>query len=496
MNNYAQTATLRVRKILGTSGKWMKLDSTDRIFQLNYDDTAVNPAQTITVTATGNFTSPLTWDAYDSQGFPVAMTGSGNSRTIAMSALRLTSVISTVTVVVTTNEGIQATKRLLVARAGQTLADLAVKWSNIADDGGKPEDNATVGAPPGTPVGTRLAEQVIADLDINAAGIISQALRQDDAQTVLDARTFVDGQPINNVFATFRQDVSGDIQSLNTFATLLGAKNAAGTAWILDLNTTKVSEDLTMAQKFSEIGVANSNVKASVEELQEIVITPSGTEAKALMTLTNNGYISGTFQTNDGTTAVFGIVADEFIMVDPDGNNSIIPIQYYNGQWRMTNVYIDKLEVGSVETGNIAAAAVTQTRVFTASDVLIPSSGVETTMIETTSFMLGDTVFGEGIVTASWLQDGSATADSVQKIRFYIDYGSGYTLLRTRDQGIRTASGDTRWAIPVAMAVRAASTTPVRVKITATNVATWAGQTAARDSTNRDIMVVIQGAKR
>ncbi|MDB2694396.1 hypothetical protein N9Y45_03000 [Erythrobacter sp.] len=61
------------------------------------------------------------------------------------------------------------------------------QWRDILDDDGtRPEDNATVGAPSGTPVGDRTAEQVTATLDDHSADWIVQEARNINVDQEID----------------------------------------------------------------------------------------------------------------------------------------------------------------------------------------------------------------------------------------------------------------------------------------------------------------------
>ena len=66
-----------------------------------------------------------------------------------------------------------------LVRAIETEAALRANYSKVVDDNGtKPEDNATIGAPSGTPVGDKLAEDVIGAItDANGNLVNSEALK-------------------------------------------------------------------------------------------------------------------------------------------------------------------------------------------------------------------------------------------------------------------------------------------------------------------------------
>jgi hypothetical protein len=361
LDNYYATNKLTVRKILGPSGPWAKLTASGRVFALKVDDTAADPTQQITVTLEGaNFTGPVEWIVNDNLLRPVPVTGSGNSRTISIGGLNLNSTISNVLVTARTADGIEAVLKILVARNGPTIGDIAIEWGAIVDDGNKPEDNATVGAPPGTNVGTRPVEDLLEQLDVNSEDIIYQALRIDQTNEVLDARTFVDGQPVNTVFVTFRNEQITENGVVNSKLDLLGAKTPDGTAWNLNLNSVRISDSQTLAQKFTELGAADDDNRVVIEDLQEVVIGPDGSYARALVRLNNNGHITGFTQTNDGTEGSFIIQADQFYLIDPNGGIPIVPLRYSDNIWKMTNVEVDTLKINSVDTRAIVDNAVSQ----------------------------------------------------------------------------------------------------------------------------------------
>ena len=176
-----------------------------------------------------------------------------------------------------------------------------------------------MGAPAGTPVGTKLAQDVDSGLDINAAAIIAQGLRQDDELTVLDARTLVAGQPVSEGVENFTTTQETTNTARATSLALLGAKTANGTAWNLDLETVNVTPTQTLAQRFTEIGAKTDSLDGSVQTLNEVVLTTDGaatarslTEVKAGGTSGEIGIVSGLTKVNaDGTTSRYSKIALE-----------------------------------------------------------------------------------------------------------------------------------------------------------------------------------------
>jgi hypothetical protein len=350
--------------------------------------------------------------------------------------------------------------------AGQT----SVPWESGVTGPGKPEDGATVGAPDGTPVGDRNAQDVTASLDLNAQGIIEQGLRQDDAQTVLDARTFVAGQPINTVFETFQNTQIDQNNLVNSSLALLGGKSPDGTAWDLALDTVRIGPSETLAQRFTEIGATNGTLTATVESLQEAVVGADGSAtARAVLSLDVNGFVSGFVTTNNGTNSSFDILATHFSIVDPNSGTPYTVFDITDGIVTMHNVQVDTLAAGSVTIDGIATG-LTNVVSFNADDVMIDSS--ETTLIETDAFMLGDSIAGNGMATITFLQDSLTVRDTFVRFRVYVDYGDGHGYINKRDriEGIQTASGNTYWAKSVSFPLLIVATSPVKIKVTGTGV--------------------------
>lgn len=166
-------------------------------------------------------------------------------------------------------------------------------WSGVSGPG-KPADNATVGAPVGTPVGGRDAEEVIETLDINTVAILEEALRQDDLVQVVDARTLVEGQPVGVRFLTFRNE---QVEANSAFAStldLIGAKTADGTAWVLDLQSVRVDGDKTLAERLEEVGISEADVTAKITEYDEVISPRLGrVEATRTLAIDINGNVVG-----------------------------------------------------------------------------------------------------------------------------------------------------------------------------------------------------------
>lgn len=247
------------------------------------------------------------------------------------------------------------------------------------DDLRPAERGATNGAPGLSPVGDRTAQDVVDDLDINAAAIIAQALRQDDMGLIFDARTLIEGQPVSTQFFEFRQQQETDNSAFVSNFSLLGAKTPDGTAWNLAADLVQVDGE-SLAQKFTEIGTTTGVITATVEFLQETLIDDSGGFARAtlLATVLTGGVkaIAGISATSDGENAPLVFLGTSFTFVDNSGENPIIPLSYADGRWKMTDVFIEKLEVGAVVTDSIDPFAIRKRYIARlASNTGLPTSG-------------------------------------------------------------------------------------------------------------------------
>ncbi|MEG3166544.1 hypothetical protein U1701_18440 [Sphingomonas sp. PB2P19] len=106
---------------------------------------------------------------------------------------------------------------------------IVADWENVTDENGtRPEDNATVGAPVGTNIGGRpvtevlndldqvkqtardtdkAAEKIVADLNFNSDSILEQIIRGDNFQALIAARTLLNGKPVNTVILDVQDEV-------------------------------------------------------------------------------------------------------------------------------------------------------------------------------------------------------------------------------------------------------------------------------------------------
>lgn len=138
---------------------------------------------------------------------------------------------------------------------------------------------------------------------------------------------------------------------------LLGAKTLDGTAFVLDMDLVQVGPDQTLAQYVNTAVAAAAGEAASVTELYEALVTPTGgAVAKALLQLDVNGHIVNTVATNDGDIGSITFNFDSFNIVHPGSLDPVFSVS--GGVVRMSNVEIDTLVVGSVTSEALAEGAI------------------------------------------------------------------------------------------------------------------------------------------
>jgi hypothetical protein len=225
-------------------------------------------------------------------------------------------------------------------------------WPDIGDpDGTKPDDNATNGADPASPLGPNGTVGSALDvLDINTDSILAEALRQDQLLQVFDARTLVDGQPVGTVFLSFRDSIEeGQTAGASTLA-LLGAKNANGTAFILDLNAVRVSPTQTLGQKLTEVGAVGDGVTAAVTSLQEAFIGDGQSYAKAVLRAEADGVFGAFSVMADGITrrSTIAMVASEIRFLSTNRASTVNPFSIIGNSVYATNFTADTITYGAL----------------------------------------------------------------------------------------------------------------------------------------------------
>ncbi|ABQ68535.1 hypothetical protein Swit_2176 [Rhizorhabdus wittichii RW1] len=201
--------------------------------------------------------------------------------------------------------------------AGPTLQDL------------KPaEPGATAGAPAGTYVADKLAEEVVADA-LAMTAIVEQErahlaqlltnylktmLLDETREARAQALAWMDGEHLHTVQRRETQArIDGDTAIVTDMA-LMGAKSLDGSAWILDVDTVKVSPTQTYAERDAEISASlttlGGDLAASVASLGTAIADEAAARATAIDTVTA-AIASETSNREAAITSVQDAVSDE-----------------------------------------------------------------------------------------------------------------------------------------------------------------------------------------
>jgi hypothetical protein len=224
------------------------------------------------------------------------------------------------------------------------------------------------------------------DISTNATNIATAILQGAALQAYTNAVTSLNGQPIGVVLQTGQASQATNNASYESNFTLLGAKNAAGTAWVFDGSTTYVDGTTTLADHLnyveSVLGDGSVSIASINEETSNLgaqltasvaannssfaAITEQVTDLSGKITLSvnANNQISGVELGVSGTSSYFTILSSKFQLVDVSSGQTLIPLSYTDGAWTFnSNVTINGALIvnGSVGTGAIDPGSITNT---------------------------------------------------------------------------------------------------------------------------------------
>lgn len=174
------------------------------------------------------------------------------------------------------------------------------------------EAGATSGAPAGTNVAGTPAEDVIEEQARVALGLTGATFNTQQLQDYVDARIFVEGEPVNTVILSERSERIAGLEAV--------------------------------AEQLDLIAATNGTQTASITTLQTALATPSGASATAIFVLDVDGKVVGWKATNDGTEGILDLLFDAVIIRGPDGTPLF---DSSGGMVRMFNVKVNTLEVGT-----------------------------------------------------------------------------------------------------------------------------------------------------
>lgn len=235
-----------------------------------------------------------------------------------------------------------------------------------------------------TQLRTDVAAQIQAETNARVTALSAEAAARSLVRS--DLTTLVNGETTARnaaITAESTTRASADNVFANNF-TLLGAKNAGSTAFVLNESTVQVAGGVSLGTRLSgidtSIGSVNSavvdeqtarstadsalstsinTVSTTVGNLSASVSTLSsslnGVSAKYGVSLNVNGHITGFVQNNNGTTGDFLILADKFAIVDPGNGTPFTPFEVSGGIVRIKEAQIGSLTIGKLSSGSLNA---------------------------------------------------------------------------------------------------------------------------------------------
>ncbi|WP_267396552.1 MULTISPECIES: hypothetical protein [unclassified Sphingomonas] len=398
------------------------------------------------------------------------------------------------------------------AAAGHVPGNDAAFWKELNppigagdityDDGTPLEDlkpaepGATAGAPAGTKVAGRPAEEIVASVDINVQALLAAILNGDELNQALQAMASVNGQPVSIAFLDFKGQQLG-VNDANAYKfSLLGAQAPDGTAFVLDATKVMVAPGKSLAQFMTEVSAAQGDTSATVQLLMEALVNDGSAYSKAILRTDADGVFGAFAITADGAQRLsrISMVADELEFVDRNGGGSPIKALYYaDGVWQLAdNLYVRNLFADTVTTKHIKADNITGILSMSFPDLAIVAA--ESTVAEAT-FQVGDAVDGKATVDINFVQDSSAHEDTAATIRAYVDTGSGYQLVRQTNQGIVVKGASAYWILPVGFRIPIMASGKVSVKVTAQGYSGLQGSYTSGSRATNILMSIFQGSR-
>jgi predicted phage tail protein len=214
----------------------------------------------------------------------------------------------------------------------------------------KPADKgATAGAPAGSMVGDKKAEEIVADLSLNGFNALYATALATTKGAELDAlKALQDGSAltikIKDLTTVIENPDQNAIQTLN----LIGAAQPdgkGGTTFVFNQNTAIGTPDKLLGETIDGIANQVEGHESSITAIKSIVTAPNGESyLKAMTVLNSEGVITGTINTLTGGRSEYAVMADEFRIVQSGpGGKAFTPFSVIDGVVTMLDVVVRKL---------------------------------------------------------------------------------------------------------------------------------------------------------
>lgn len=219
-----------------------------------------------------------------------------------------------------------------------------------------------------TTIGGQTAQQIVDGMTTNTDSILSEILRGASYRSATDALLYINGTPVGTTIQQIKEQFVDGPTSYAAMLNVLGAMNTDGTAVLLNGGSVLVSPGLTLSTFVNSV---STTVGGSTVTITDLVQAQDGTHGTALLSIDNNGHISGYNITSDPGGSQFNILSNRFAFVDPGGAGTpIIILGYQDGKWTFNaDVYAQNFIAGSIQTDHLVGGAIT------GSDLLSTSYG-------------------------------------------------------------------------------------------------------------------------
>lgn len=199
-------------------------------------------------------------------------------------------------------------------------------WANVATGELIAGDLA-----PGAPTAVLAAQHT----DLIAAEMLRGALYR----SYTDGLLYLEGQPVATLFQSLSEQVTDELGSFAGTLNLLGAKNEAGTGFIIAADQVFLPAADTGGQVTSLRGLQLTTATNTQSISQLFSVTDRFVESKTLLVV--NDVVTGIVNQNDGTVGSLQFQADVFAFVDPNSGIRTVPFSYgLDNILRLTNTII------------------------------------------------------------------------------------------------------------------------------------------------------------
>ena len=291
---------------------------------------------------------------------------------------------------------------------------------------------------PGAPTAVLAAQHT----DLIAAEMLRGVLYRSYTDSLLN----LNGQPVATLFQSLSDQVINDLGSFAGTLNLLGAKNQAGTGFIIAADQVFLPAAEVGGQVTSLRGLQLTTATNTQSISQLFSVTDGFAESKTLLVV--NDVVTGIVNQNDGTVGSLQFQADVFAFVDPNSGIRTVPFSYgLDNILRLTNTIVhgDLVVTGTLTNRALVKNTITGLAVADTTGVITltgtTAKQVQSVWIEVKGENTPVKLLFNGLVLM--LHNPSGSFSATFEFRRAADNGAGVAL-RTRTVD---ATGDTYDAV-------------------------------------------------